>query len=201
MHQFMNANNLTVPYMRTATLPIQATINGSVGSTGSTLKFKSACVQTEGEKLGPPTAFMTATGFSTTVGRAALSIRPKLTFKNRTNRSVMVIDYIEISNSSPTTNADIYVSIGQNPIGATWQDVNTNFSAFEFSQSNFVCDDATGITIAIIALPENAYTRINPDYFYPISLSRGGESRNLGMITIYSEGGSFQTTIKWKEYR
>jgi hypothetical protein len=201
MHQFMNANNLTVPYMGTATLPVQATINGSVGSLASTLKFKSACVQTEGEKLGPPTAFMTATGFSTNnVGQAVLSIRPKLTFKNRTNRSVMVIDYINISNAG-NTNAEIYVSIGQNPIGATWQDVNTDFSAFEFSRTTFACNDSTGITIAIIQLPQGGHTRIIPDYFYPISLSRGGASRNLGMITIYSEGGAFDSTIKWKEYR
>jgi hypothetical protein len=201
MHQFMNANNLTVPYMGTATLPIQATINGSVGSSASTLKFKSASVQTEGEKLGPPTAFMTASAVGGTVGRALLSIRPKLTFKNRTNRSVMVIDYIEITNASPTTNATIYVSIGQNPIGATWQDVNTDLSAFEFSTTTFVCDDATGITIAIIQLPQSSHTRIIPDYFYPISLSREGASRNLGMITIYCEGGSFRASIKWKEYR
>jgi hypothetical protein len=204
MHQFMNANNLTVPYMRTATLPVQATITGSVGSAASTLKFKSACVQTEGEKLGPPTAFMSIypPNNIANAGQNALSIRPKLTFQGRTNRSVMVIDYIEISNNSTSQPSGYVVSIGQVPTGAIWEDVNTSFSAFEFTDSAFNCSLATGITIAQNILPALSYIRITPDYFYPISLSRAGANRNFGMITVWQDlNGSFDVNIKWKEYR
>jgi hypothetical protein len=206
-HTFYNSNNLLVPYMGTATLPVQANIIGSVGSAASTLKFKSCTVQTEGEKFGPPTAFMSVDGENNAgFNENVLSIRPKLLFNGRINRSVMVIDYIELTNRGVDVNTEIpyIVSVGQNPSVTGWLDVNTTFSAFEYNQNNntFPCSSSTGITIARGTIPPATTIHLKPDYFYPISLSKTGAHRNFGMITIFSDNATrLRCSVTWKEYR
>ncbi|MEX0598290.1 MAG: hypothetical protein WD512_17515, partial [Candidatus Paceibacterota bacterium] len=108
-------------------------------------------------------------------------------------------DYIEIANDD---NADVipyFISIGQNPGASLFQSINTN-SAFEFTQTGFICNFNTGISVAQGNLAPDLTIQIKPDYFYPISLSRNGTNRNFGMLTIFG-AQSLRCSVVFKEYR
>ncbi len=46
-HQFLNANNLSVPYMQSATLPIRMVVTSTSSGSTKTSYFKCATVQSE----------------------------------------------------------------------------------------------------------------------------------------------------------
>ena len=51
VHQFLNANNLAVPYMQSATLPVGMLVTASSSGGTKTSYFKCATVQSEGGSL------------------------------------------------------------------------------------------------------------------------------------------------------
>lgn len=90
VHQFLNANVLTVPYTQAFNLPVRLELRNTGASTGGTIQFVCCSVQSEGGQVtrgfafaAPPT--ITTTGVTTR--RPVLSIRPKATYNSRTNRA------------------------------------------------------------------------------------------------------------------
>lgn len=149
-HQFLNANNLAVPYTQTFNLPVRMDIQQVVGDviarsgyfdsangiylkatktqSGGTVNFCCASVQSEGgsELRGfPLTANMGVTATGVTTRRAVLSIRPKATFNSRTNRGhIELADFIV---TAKTNNALYEIVIGGTLGGSpSWTSVGTN---------------------------------------------------------------------------
>ena len=146
-HQFLNANNLTVPYTQTFNLPVRMEIRNTGASTcvartgyfdsangifletsrataGGTVYFNCASVKSEGgdEARGFPNS--TPSGISTialTTRRPVLSIRPKSTYNSVTNRAH--IQDLEYLIRATTNDSLVEVVIGGTLTGASWTSV------------------------------------------------------------------------------
>ncbi|MEX0598903.1 MAG: hypothetical protein WD512_20635, partial [Candidatus Paceibacterota bacterium] len=213
MHQFNNSNNLLVPYMGTATLPVQAVITGSVGSSASTLKFKSASVQTEGQGLREMPGIVNSTSlFRSDNQNHILSIRPKLLYKGKPNRCTLVIDEIRLAGEF----GNFYIVLNPiqdppfgGPLPISFFDINTNNSAFEISNSDYDIDtlpvNPNSILVASGVIDSVDATPIKFNYMYPITLNRAGAHRGFGTLGIFTDSGGFRpdaiASIRFREFR
>ena len=127
VHQFLNANSLTVPYTQSFNLPVRLELRNTGASAGATIQFVCCSVQSEGgfEVRGFPfSAPPTISTIAVTTRRPVLSIRPKATYNSRTNRA-----HIEelLFSMRATTNDSMYeIVVGGTLTGAAWASVDTN---------------------------------------------------------------------------
>jgi hypothetical protein len=208
--------------MGTATLPVQAVITGSVGSSASLLKFKSASVQTEGQGLREMPGIINSTVVYdvATSGSGGqnniLTIRPKLLYKGRRNTCTLIIDEIIIGNDSSSFGGFYYVLVNPiqdppfaGPLPIVFRDINTNNSAFEVSDSAYSVElnplfiEPDTIIIASGPISPSTTIQIKFDTTYPITLNRAGVHRGLGTIGIFGGGGgnSLEGSIRFREFR
>lgn len=193
VHQFLNANVLTTPYMQSLTLPIQMLV--TTASAAKTAYFKCASVSSEGGTENV-SAFPFATAEQTvTAGSATrthiLSIRPKTTFNAITNRTKFALESIKLLVTG--SNQVLWeLAIGATfSAGPTWGDVNATYSAFE--QTTAVGTLATAGTIiasgyiAASATVNEAVSKAVSSR-YPISLNRAGAVRDNGTLSLYVTG-------------
>jgi hypothetical protein len=203
VHEFVNANVLTVPYMQTASLPIQMLITTTATGGAKASYFKCAAVESEGGRIdhdsfpfSTPEAVETAgSGTRTHI----LSVRPKTTFNSIANRERFVIGNLDIlvTGSNP-----VYweLCVGAVFAASTWADVNTAYSAFEYtSVRGSFTNLTTGIVIASGHV-SGAGSGANPPTVtpitinsvvaqkYPISLDRAGAVRAMGTLTLLVTG-------------
>lgn len=140
-HEFLNANNLTVPYTQTFNLPVRMESRNSAGTVGaSTVYFNCCSVQSEGGEPDVGFPFAVGNGITTigvTTRRAVLSIRPKATFNGFVNRGHINLSGVELTASS---NSSYWELIADATLGGTpsWNSVNAD-SIAEF--------DVAGTTI------------------------------------------------------
>lgn len=204
VHEFLNANNLTLPYMQIATLPIGMLITATSTADTKTAYFKCATVQSEGGNLS-----LIGNSFSTpettaTAGNGTrvplVAIRPKTTFNSLTNRTLFELTKLNIL----ATGADpIFweLVVGGNYSGQTYADVNSTYSAFEYTSvpgtytnltggiviaSGYVGGAGSGGTsrpqVTVIDIPALLSRK------YPIALNRAGAVRSLGTLTLLVTG-------------
>lgn len=174
-HQFLNANELTVPYCQTFNLPVRYEIrntgaaeskarvgyfdhaNGAFLETvrataGGTINCVCCSVQSEGadEARGFPQSQNPGTAsIGVTTRRPVFSIRPSATFSGLTNRG-----HIEIEDYwlTAATNSSIYeVVIGGTLTGASWLPVGNPITAGSF---------VVGIRYKILTVGTTNYTLI-----------------------------------------
>lgn len=90
-HEFLTANVLTVPYMRTASLPVRWRIETS-SAAGSMLATSASVISEGGTELDRGFPFSTGTVAAITAGAevAIMGIRPLLLYKTHTNRIQIV---------------------------------------------------------------------------------------------------------------
>lgn len=93
VHEFLNVNVLTVPYMQTLTLPVAMVM--STTSAAGACSFKCASVSSE-DGLENPNAYSFATAEQTVTAASGarthiLSLRPATTFNSKTNRTRLQI--------------------------------------------------------------------------------------------------------------
>lgn len=201
-HQFLNANNLTTPYMQTATLPVQALLTASSTATTATMYFKCAAVQSEGgflESLGY--AFSTPSVAATAAKDArasAISIRPKTTFNGVANRSMFILNGINIV----TTQAQaVYweLAVGTTfSAGPTWADVNTTYSSFEYGYSS-TYSGLTGLVLSsgyISNSGAKTAMELSTALRYPICLNRAGAVTSNGTLTLLVTGIGASCTLQ-----
>jgi hypothetical protein len=194
-HEFLNANILTVPYMQTATLPVQMLLTAT--STGSTKDcyFKCAAVNAEGGDVlfddfsfahsVPDTTVTAGSGTRTHL----VSLRPKTTFNSITNRELLLLDNVEIYVSG--TNAVFWeLCIGQAITTPTWADVNTAYSGFEYGTGTI--SGAAAVTIASGYIASGATVKQSVSRAiasrYPITLDRAGAVRANGTLSLVVTG-------------
>jgi hypothetical protein len=157
-HEFLNANNLLVPYTQSFNLPVRCEIrntgaaesksrfgyfdsaNGIYLETtravaGGTVNFICASVQTEGgeEARGfPQSASNGITAIGVTTRRPVLSIRPKATFNSLTNRAHIELADFEVI--AKTNDCYFEIVVGGTLTGAAFSSVNAD-SVAEFDIS------------------------------------------------------------------
>lgn len=134
-HKFKHANVSASTYMQTANLPLRYEITSEAGTAGThTLTQICGQISSEGgveeERNTPFAAGNGATLISgLTTRRPVFSIRPTLTFNSLTNRSMIVIESIDVYSDD----ASLYWEIvyGGTLAGASFAAVNATHSAVE----------------------------------------------------------------------
>ncbi len=172
-HEFLNANNLLVPYTQAFNLPVR--LEGRTGASssffragyfdlgngvffetesaaGGTMQFICCSVQSEGgeEARGFPQSVSNGT---TTIGvttrRPVLSIRPKATFLGLTNRAhIELAEFILLAQSNPSF---YEIVVGGTLTGANWLSVGTSVTAGSF---------VVGQTYTILSIGTTNFTLI-----------------------------------------
>lgn len=201
-HQFLNANNLAVPYMQTASLPIQMLITASATGSTKTSYFKCATVQAEGGSMANTGFWFSTPEMTGTAGNATRqvigSIRPKTTFNGITNRTFFVLSEVNLFTSG---NMDVYweLVLGGTYAGQAWSDVNTTYSAMEYSSTVGTYTNLTGGIVIDSGYnsrqggTNNGTTIKVPELItkkFPITLSRAGAVRSLGTLSLLATGVS-----------
>jgi len=196
VHEFLNANVLSVPYMQTATLPIQMLVTATSSGSTKTSYFKCATVISEGGNMhqygfdfGTPEGTVTAANGART---HILSIRPKTTFNSLTNRSHFKMSDIHLI---VTGNNHVFYEL---VIGATFSvdptyaDVNTSYSAFEYGTGGTYSALTSGLVIksGYVAATAGAKESLADEVsaLYPITLDRAGAVRSLGTMSLLVTG-------------
>lgn len=213
-HQFLNANNLLVPYMQTASLPVQALItNTSGGGPGATLRFKCCSVVSEGGFSNIPTMISCTPEGTVTAASGArthiLSIRPKLLFGgvvNRSNASIHSVSLL-VTGSNP-----IFYEVCHGvtfSVAPTFADVNATYSAFEYGTGGTYSSLASGLVVDSGYLPATNQAKesasVEFQHYIPLTLDRAGAHRAMGTVSVLVTGiggtSACRCSIHFDEYR
>lgn len=220
VHEFRNANNLAVPYMQTASLPVGMLITATVTGSTKDAYFKCAAVSSEGGNLDlygfvfstPEGSVTAANGARTPI----MGIRPKTTLNTYPNRQ-----YIELTDLAivVTGSAPVYweLVVGGAYSGQAWTDINTTYSGVEYLSTPGGYTNLTGgiviksgycagsggganpVTVTAINLPSLLSRK------YPLALDRAGAVRALGtyqvLVSGIGAGTATRATMNFKEVR
>ena len=135
VHQFLNANSLTVPYTQAFNLPVRLELRNTGASTGGSIQFVCCSVQSEGGQDArgfPHTVNNAITEVScNTTGRPILSIRPSATYNSLPNR--VHLEEIEKLINIESGKALWQLIIGGTLTGASWSAVTESAAEFDVS--------------------------------------------------------------------
>jgi hypothetical protein len=211
-HEFLNANAMAVPYMQTATLPVQMLLTATATALAKDCYFKCAAVSSEGGlAVFEDFSFSFATpDLSVTAGSGArthlVSLRPKTTFNSITNRETLFIESIDMI---VTGNNPVFweLCIGQAITGAAWANVNTASSAFEYGTGTISGSPTAVISSGYVAATAGSKSDVSKTLSvkYPVTLDRSGAVRINGTLSLVVTGlGGTSATrgvINYKEIR
>jgi len=213
-HEFLNANStLVYPYIQTANLPVRAGMQALIAGLTDDMYFICCSVASEGgsedaQRFGYNFTASLPTFATTNTYRHIMSVRPKTTFNSITNRTKFVLSDIEVINTGNRP-AQWYIGIGAQLNTPSWNDVNLNYSAFEFDYSaSFTVTPQIIIDSGYAPSGGGSKTSVEVEAIaskYPITLNAAGAQRDYGTISIAAEGLTGATdlyvTLKWKEIR
>lgn len=221
VHEFKNANNLTLPYMQSATLPIQMLVTATSTATTKTAYFKCATVHVEAGKVSE-TGFIFSTPETTaTAGSGTrvplISVRPKTTYAGIVNRALFIAQSVSLINTG--ANPVFWeLVLGGNYSGQAWSDVNATYSGMEYSSTPGTFTNLTGgIVIQSgyasqtaggaggVSVPNTIGVSALQSMKFPISLDRAGAVRALGTLTLLVTGiggtSACRGSVNYKEIR
>ena len=211
-HQFLNANEIPVPYMQSAALPIQALLTATASAGPATFRFKCAAVVSEGGATNVPTSLSATPSATIAVASGsrthAMSIRPKLLFNGSTNRSSGLVEGIYLLN---TTNTEVFYEIVHGAsfsVAPTFNDVNTNFSAYEYGTGGTFANLTNGIVVDsgyLVGAKDGSTGGTSFQEYLPITLDRAGAHRDMGTWTILMTGlgggSTCYVSLRIREFR
>jgi len=206
-HNFNHANSLSVPYMRTANLPLRYEITNLAAAAGSMLGVCTS-VQSEGGAdrflsyhFGYHRASVTAGSGTQTY---AFSIRPKVTFNSITNRMLIrptAFDCL-VTGMNPVL-VEIYygTAVGGTP---SWTDMNTTYSGLQVDTAGTPSGGflVNSIPINATATAKEAISQLFIAR-YPLVLDVAGTGFNHFTIYVTGLGGTSACIpgITWEEVR
>ena len=212
MHEFNHANLSTVPYMKTATLPVSAGMT-CTGTVSTTMTFICTSVSSEG---GEAPEDIDSVGFSQstslTAGSGArthaMSLRPKTTFNSIANRTTILFDGIDVL---VTGNYPVKVELCISDVitgTTTFSDVNATYSSMAYNTAGTTSGTPAIVldTFFVSASAQNSGAR-GKDVIakFPITLNAAGAVRSLGTVTVLVSGigaaSACQVSTRWREVR
>ncbi len=146
-HEFLQANVGTEVYMQSPNLPVRYAVAGTTGlSSTVTLKQICASVMSEGGRevpsgqlrtIGTESSLQSVTS-ATGAHVDVISIRPRLTYKGKTNRLHMVIQGFEVFSEDQDIHYDVIYGGTSNSSSAGWLPVSTAFSGMDYTVSGTI---------------------------------------------------------------
>ena len=195
VHEFLNANLISVPYMQTLSLPVQMLLTATSTASSKTCRFKCASVSSEGgrethhgyEFATPEMTVTAASGAQTHI----LSVRPRTTFNSIENRSEFRLDSVEVLVTG--ANEVLWqLCVGSTfSAGPTFANINATYSAFDYT-SVVGTLSAAGIVIhaGYCAATNQVKETISKEVadHYPLTLDRAGAVRANGTLSLLVTG-------------
>lgn len=213
VHQFLHANSVTVPYVKTLNLPVYArNVNTGTAGAGTTMTFFCVGVSSEsgvessyGYTFAVEQSVTAASGART----AILGLRPRTTFNSVTNRAIIGLLNVQLLN---TGTFPVYweLCIGNTfSVAPTWTNVNATYSAVEYTST---VGTLSGVGIVIASGYINNATgsgsgalSLDLSTIYPITLNAIGAVRDLGTLSMVVTGiggvAATRVAMNWKEIR
>lgn len=211
VHQFLNANSLTVPYMQTATLPVGFLVTSTGGS--KTANFKCATVLSEGGswddqgfRFSTPEATVTAGNGTRTF---MMSLRPKTTFNGISNRETCLLQAVNIAVTGNNAVKWELIVNATFSVAPTYADVSTTYSGYEYGTGGTFTNITSGVILqsgycdsvsAVTAEIDRAVS-----IHCPITLDRAGAVRGLGTYYLFVTGttntSATRATMEFVEIR
>lgn len=194
VHEFRHAGVLSVPYMQSATLPIQMLLTATDTADTKTAYFKCAAVVTEGgDPDVEPYSFSTPEGTVTAASGARthiLSLRPLTTFNAITNRTKLKLASIELT---VTGSNQVYweLALGATfSVAPTYANVNSTYSASEYGTAGTYNTGGLIIASGYVAATASAKSTVSRSIIqnYPITLDRAGAVRAMGTLSLLVSG-------------
>jgi hypothetical protein len=216
VHQFENANNLNVPYMQSATLPVQMLITASASGATKTSHFKCASVISEGGNLSDYGYAMSTPSSLATAGNGTrvhlLSVRPKALYKGLPNRELFLLNNVNLVGIGTRY---IYWEIvvgAAFTVAPTYADINTTYSAFEYGTGGTFSNLTSGVVLYSGYIGANTQDSVVERSFdrklslhNPISLNRAGAARPMGTLSLLVTGlagtSAVQGALNFSEVR
>lgn len=204
VHEFLNANVLTVPYMKTANLPLRYEMVNT-GATAGTNTMQAICstVMSEGGRQASGVIVSANTGISGiagvgTTGAPIISIRPKSTFNSITNRGIIRPIHIDALSSG-----DLLWELYYNPTltgSPSWVSANANsiveydISATGWSGGLLVASGFKGTGSGIVQSDFDLERVV-------LSLDAAGTTADIFTLVVKSISGSINVkgAINWRE--
>jgi len=213
VHEYLNANALSEPYMQTGSLPLRIEMVAASAIAESAFCYLKCCaVNSEGGSLEDFNYPFSAAGTATAGNNAPvhiLSVRPNTTFNSIENRIMFVLDNLDLT---VTGNQIVQwqLCIGSTFAGGgdpTWADVDATNSGFEAGTGGTVSSIGTVITqgfVAASAQSKSSVTRQTSNR-YPIAIDKAGAVRANGTLSLFVTGlggvSATRAVMNWKEIR
>lgn len=213
VHEFLNANVLSVPYMTTANLPLRAECYNIAGlGAGDSMKVVCAQVASEGgveRERGYQFSGGNAQTLIGSIGTGAFvhlcSIRAKALFNSIANRSLILPEHIHIyASANPVLARLLY---NATLTGGSWTDVDATYSGV---QKNLGATLSGGIVVDTIYVGVSGagVTAVSEQLIetaarYPICLDASGNPYGILTVDAISLSGtaSAGAEFSWKEHR
>ena len=197
VHEFLHTNLATVPYMQTATLPLQVLLTATSTAAPAEAFFKGALVSSEGGLL-KELGFIFATPERTVtaadgVRMHLLSLRPKTLFNGLTNREFYITNSLELLLTTGAKSVFWELVVGANfSVAPTWSDVNTDFSGTEISTGGTFSNLTGGVVLKagyadVTDKPCKAIS-IPLDLRHALVLNRAGQNTAIGTLSLLVTG-------------
>lgn len=212
-HEERNANLRSTVYMTTAALPLRYEIENTAGGSAGTLKQICATVQSEGGITNgtvKPFFFGASNpgNIAVTTRRAVFSIRPRLTFKGRTNRIRIVPQEIGLI---ITTNDALWELVYDPTFTGTpvWTPANSESSVEYTVHSDGAAGSLTGglvVSTGFAPAAQGSFARFETqrfDFKYPITLDiNGANPKALSLVcTSLNNTANTKALLNWAEIR
>jgi hypothetical protein len=216
VHEFVHTNVNSVPYMQTATLPIQILLTATASAGPAEMFFKGCLISSEGgllKDLGFTFATPDATVVAANGARTHLmSVRPKLLFNGHVNRE----NYITRALSLVITGANpVFWELvaGANfSVAPTFVDVNTQFSGTQVGTGGTFSNLTGGVVLAngyatAASGPTAGQPVVNKelDIHHPLALNRAGANITIGTLSLLVTGlggvSATRATLQFTELR
>lgn len=219
-HIFEHANQINLPYMRTATLPLRVS-QVNVGVAGSTSELRWVCgtvkhtskVEIEKDRH---TAISNVVQLNSSSGEVpVISFRPRRLYKGNTNRGVVKFDTGSLRVQSPSGNSSAVIWRFRTGLvgltGNVFNEVSNTHSIMEFDTTStaIVTDSNTHINKSAIINPDSTefLSFLGSDttnHEYELYLSADGNTQPIGTVTAeLLENGTANVAcvVNWGEIK
>jgi len=210
VHHFNHANIISFPYIANANLPVR--IGMTCSQESSTTMHYTCCSVTSEGGLDNTTGYHFSQEGSVTAANGvrthALSIRHRQLFNSKPNRSRFVLESIN-GIVTGTDNVKYEICLGDSITGSTaYTNVNSTYSGMEYNTAG-TTSGSPAIVFEGGYIPASNQSHgslsTNIPMRYPMGLSRSGQNRLMGTVTVLVTGiggaSSVRFTLNWKEIR
>ena len=211
VHEFDHANDVTVPYMKSGTLPVSCGMT-CTGTVSTTMRYIASTVISEGGEREVGAVNFSYSAPSVTAASGArthmLSLRPKATFNSIANHTTMIPTHVSllVTGAQPVK---WELCIGDVLTGTTtFNDVNATHSSTEYNTAGTTSASPSLVLDSGYVVATNqskGATEIQQFTKIPLTLNAAGTARADGTLTLLVTGiggtSACQGEIAWREVR